>query len=325
VADPYGWRSDPFGLHEQRYFSQDQPTKLVRDGTVEAYDPPPSETPNLMEHAVEPSGAPLLRLDPQPALPPPPSTWQSSWTPPPASIDQTSKGRKNHVARLAAGAAALILVLVVAIVWPFSSSNASAALVAASTHTAEQGTVTLSGRITVTTSGQQQVAAIDLNGAENFATHAVEMQLSETPETGTFSIRDVAGIEYVESPLFDLPGGATWVEITRSDLGVNQSGVSATNFDSLPLEGLQFLAGVNSANEEGTAQIEGVGVTKYSFTLDLGSIARILGEQLQHLGPPACPGNQGARFKGRPRSRPRICLARQLRPGASAEPVLDHS
>jgi len=38
-----GWHEDPFGLHEQRYFSAGHPTKLVRDGRVEAYDEPPAQ------------------------------------------------------------------------------------------------------------------------------------------------------------------------------------------------------------------------------------------------------------------------------------------
>jgi len=38
-----GWHADPFGLHEHRYFSAGSPTKLVRDGKLEAYDEPPAE------------------------------------------------------------------------------------------------------------------------------------------------------------------------------------------------------------------------------------------------------------------------------------------
>jgi hypothetical protein len=38
-----GWHADPFGLHELRYFSAGNPTKLVRDGNVEAYDEPPAQ------------------------------------------------------------------------------------------------------------------------------------------------------------------------------------------------------------------------------------------------------------------------------------------
>jgi hypothetical protein len=36
-----GWYRDPFALHEDRYFSAGQPTKLVRDAGQEAYDEPP--------------------------------------------------------------------------------------------------------------------------------------------------------------------------------------------------------------------------------------------------------------------------------------------
>jgi hypothetical protein len=41
-----GWHGDPFSLHEDRWFSAGQPTRLVRDQGVESYDePPPSELP----------------------------------------------------------------------------------------------------------------------------------------------------------------------------------------------------------------------------------------------------------------------------------------
>ena len=36
-----GWYRDPYRVHEDRYFSDGQPTKLVRDGRAESYDPPP--------------------------------------------------------------------------------------------------------------------------------------------------------------------------------------------------------------------------------------------------------------------------------------------
>src|SRR5215468_8321656 len=36
-----GWYRDPFKLHEDRYFSEGWPTKLVRDDGKEAYDLPP--------------------------------------------------------------------------------------------------------------------------------------------------------------------------------------------------------------------------------------------------------------------------------------------
>jgi hypothetical protein len=36
-----GWYQDPYAIHEHRYFSAGLPTKLVRDGLQESYDPPP--------------------------------------------------------------------------------------------------------------------------------------------------------------------------------------------------------------------------------------------------------------------------------------------
>jgi hypothetical protein len=39
----WGWHRDPYGIHEERWVSGDgAPTKLVRDGGHESYDPPPA-------------------------------------------------------------------------------------------------------------------------------------------------------------------------------------------------------------------------------------------------------------------------------------------
>jgi hypothetical protein len=38
---PQGWYRDPFGIHQDRYFSEGWPTKLVRDDGTESYDLPP--------------------------------------------------------------------------------------------------------------------------------------------------------------------------------------------------------------------------------------------------------------------------------------------
>ena len=40
-SPPQGWFVDPFGVHEQRWFSQGRATGLVRDGRAEAQDLPP--------------------------------------------------------------------------------------------------------------------------------------------------------------------------------------------------------------------------------------------------------------------------------------------
>ena len=59
-----GWYRDPYGVHEDRYFSAGQPTKLVRDAGEESYDPPPPGPPpeELTEvPAAEPGGGDDLR------------------------------------------------------------------------------------------------------------------------------------------------------------------------------------------------------------------------------------------------------------------------
>ena len=62
-----GWYRDPYEVHEYRYFSDGRPTKLVRDGGVEGYDPPPPGPPEgeLVEiPATEPGdGTDMRRAD----------------------------------------------------------------------------------------------------------------------------------------------------------------------------------------------------------------------------------------------------------------------
>jgi hypothetical protein len=42
-----GWYRDPYCVHEDRYFSDGHPTKLVRGSGVECYDPPPAGPPEV--------------------------------------------------------------------------------------------------------------------------------------------------------------------------------------------------------------------------------------------------------------------------------------
>ena len=41
TENTWGWFSDPYHEHECRYFSEGNPTKLVRDAGLESFDPPP--------------------------------------------------------------------------------------------------------------------------------------------------------------------------------------------------------------------------------------------------------------------------------------------
>jgi hypothetical protein len=84
--DAEGWYVDPYGVHEVRWFSDGSATALVRDGVVEAHDPPPDapyEGP-LVEppETVVDDGSDLRRAD---AGTPPPDL-EDMWV----AFDETS-------------------------------------------------------------------------------------------------------------------------------------------------------------------------------------------------------------------------------------------
>jgi hypothetical protein len=62
-----GWYHDPFELHAERWFSDDVPTDLVRDGGVESRDEPPAReyARPLVESTAQPleNGSDLKRAD----------------------------------------------------------------------------------------------------------------------------------------------------------------------------------------------------------------------------------------------------------------------
>jgi hypothetical protein len=56
-----GWYRDPYGLQDDRWFSDGRPTRLVRDSGVESYDDPPSE--NSPAELVPVAGGPAYSSD----------------------------------------------------------------------------------------------------------------------------------------------------------------------------------------------------------------------------------------------------------------------
>lgn len=62
-----GWYRDPYGLHDDRWFSDGRPTNLVRDQGAESHDEPPQVEPPLpLQPVAEPEasdGQDLLRAD----------------------------------------------------------------------------------------------------------------------------------------------------------------------------------------------------------------------------------------------------------------------
>jgi hypothetical protein len=62
-----GWYRDPYGLHDDRWFSDGRPTNLVRDQGIESHhEPPPGEARLPLEAVAEigeSDGRDLLRAD----------------------------------------------------------------------------------------------------------------------------------------------------------------------------------------------------------------------------------------------------------------------
>jgi hypothetical protein len=63
-----GWYTDPYELHEARWLSDGEPTKLVRDGAVESYEDPPAGPPvavpvRLEADPIASDGQDLIRAD----------------------------------------------------------------------------------------------------------------------------------------------------------------------------------------------------------------------------------------------------------------------
>lgn len=68
IREPQGWRPDPFGRYEQRYFSAGRPTRLVRSHGVEDRDEPAAraiEAPDPPPAAEEPPGEPSASFTPR--------------------------------------------------------------------------------------------------------------------------------------------------------------------------------------------------------------------------------------------------------------------
>jgi hypothetical protein len=58
-----GWYHDPYGVHEERYYSDGEATKLVCDRGIESHDPPPPGSPSVKPDEMTPSRAPYGSVD----------------------------------------------------------------------------------------------------------------------------------------------------------------------------------------------------------------------------------------------------------------------
>src|SRR5262249_33849145 len=136
-----------------------------------------------------------------------------------------------------------------------------------------------------TVTGTGVSADIHLDGASDYAHKTSEFTMSALGRD-IESARVVAGVTYISAPGVALPGNAHWVSIRPSDLGL-PSGQSTLGSDD-PNSGLQYLSAIRgNARDLGSATVDGVTTTHYSFTVDLKSLMDRMSRATSKLGGPS--------------------------------------
>jgi hypothetical protein len=313
-----GWSADPFGLHEERYFSAGRPTKLVRDGTVESYEDPPSDTyevpddePEAEAFAPAPAAAPAryapgryapVRYAPGRAAP----GRYADGAPPRAGVsgqyarggpDAGSGVRRRPRALLIVAATAIVAATVAGMVVLVKQESRSTpnpnrptaispvAFVrqsAAKTLAEKTAIVTLSG--TMQSSGR--TAEINGTGELNFSANTMSFYLTVDASSQLLTETEllVSGNLYVSltiggTSLAKLTGGRQWIE-----LPVSQSG-SANLVGSDPLSSLSLLEqqGIY-VRSIGTRVIEGQSCTGYAVTPTKAALLASVRTEFAKLG-----------------------------------------
>jgi hypothetical protein len=302
-----GWSADPFGQHHERYFSAGHPTKLVRDGTVECFDEPPSDTfipadavaePDRFERAAAASAAPpwstadptdfYRGYAPGSSYPPDTSYPPNTYVPRPR--------RRRHL-RLIVAVTAIAAALIVNFVVskgsrsPSSSPDQTQTLASPAafvTHSAEQ---TLAGHTSdLTVSGAISLAgkSVTVNGTGemNFDTNAMALDLRMASSSLSFEEKEVLvggnfyyGISVNGSSFAKLTGGRDWIQTP-----VQQS-EDANLAGSDPLSSLSVLEQQGSTVRPlGSKTIDGVTCTGYAVTPSLQAMITATREEDAKLG-----------------------------------------
>lgn len=281
-GEQQGWSADPFRLHEQRYFSAGQPTKLVRDGGVESYDEPPSPRTEPARTSYDAGASVGIGMaagrdggldDATNAV----VAGRISAEPAPSG----EPGRTAHPRRrprfgvlYTATVLALIAVAAVAVLLvrggasrsgPVSISDV-AYVTHSAQHTAAQRTVDVSLAGTVPADGQS--ISVSGTGGINFLTGSSELTLLMTVGGHRVVEKDirVPGAAYVTltvdgKNLARQIGGRDWIRVPV------RSSSTATASGSSPQAALKLLEqhGI-AARELGTRAIGGIRCTGYSVT-----------------------------------------------------------
>jgi hypothetical protein len=83
-VDEEGLYRDPYGTHDDRWFSKGEPTKFVRDSGAESYDPPSGQIPPgplipaagaLLDRSDEENGTDVTERRPEAELSPRERQW----------------------------------------------------------------------------------------------------------------------------------------------------------------------------------------------------------------------------------------------------------
>jgi hypothetical protein len=255
-----GWSADPFGVHEERYFSAGRATKLVRDGKVESYDDPPSAATT---YYVPDGTAEAERFAPGPA--------------PGPGLDPRMPRRSRAPLVLAAlaivaGTTAGLVVLVrhsppATAPGQAPAASAAAFVIRSAGHTLAERTadVTVSGSVQA---GGQNIT-INGTGQIDFITNDMALDMSIASSTVTLTEKAVLvnGNQYValgmSGPLSQLFNGNEWFQMPASQSG------SANLAGSDPRSSLAALEqSGNSVRTLGTETIDGVSCNGYLVTVN---------------------------------------------------------
>ena len=296
-----GWCADPFQLHEERYFSSGRPTKLVRDGKVESYEDPPSDTyevPDDEEESGPESGPAATGRYPPGGAPRRASvTGQYASSPSATQTVRAQRAKKRSHALLITAAMAIVAATVagmVVLVKQESHSNPNpnrptaispAAFVrqsAAKTLAERTADLTLSGSVrsggrTVTVSG---------TGAINFSTNAMSLNVSAGDPGQLLSEQEllVNGNLYVTltisgTGLAKLTGGRAWIEMPTAQ------SVSTSLVGSDPLSSLSLLEQQGTdVRQIGTKIIEGQSCTGYAVIPSRAALLAAMRSEFTKLG-----------------------------------------
>jgi hypothetical protein len=277
-----GWSADPFGLHEQRYFSAGRPTKLVRDGRVESYDEPPSDTWEAPDEEAE---APESGSEPE-----------SVDLPPVTAPGRYAGGRRRSPVLLALAATAIVAATAAGLLvlmrqespsTPAANSTPAASAVAFVRQSAAQtlaertADVTLSGAV----DNSGEITTISGTGEIDFSTNAMALDMGDDLP-GQMNEREllVQGNLYfsITIPGVDLAkltGGPQWIELPASQSG------PANLVGSDPLSSLSLLEqpGID-ARSIGTKTIGGVFCTGYAVTPSKAALLASVRAEFAKLG-----------------------------------------